>query len=135
MYKTTQIKACLDDAECQNPGKSNETKFKVEYLHPGSEPDIRVITCSDRCHNIFEDLASRASERFEHFGLATEQLFFQYTDSEGDTISVCSSVELKEAICQFQSSTAKLKLRLSPPSEMDQQAGSGVTTDEAAGRS
>ena len=97
---------------------------------------MRVITCSDQCHNIFEDLASRASERFEHFGLAKERLFFQYTDSEGDTIRVCSSVELKEAICQFQSSTPKLKLcQRSPPSEMDQQAGSGVTTDEAAGRS
>jgi hypothetical protein len=137
MCKTAEIKACLDNAECQNPGKSNETKFKVEHLHPGSEPDMRVITCcSDQCHNIFEDLASRASERFEHFGLAKERLFFQYTDSEGDTISVCSSVELKEAICQFQSSTPKLKLcQRSPPSEMDQQAGSGVTTDEAAGRS
>jgi DNA repair exonuclease SbcCD ATPase subunit len=135
MCKTTQIKAYLDDSECQNPGKSNETKFKVEYLHPGSEPNIQVITCSDQCHNIFKDLVSRASERFEHFGLAKEQLFFQYTDSEGDTISVSSRVELKEAIYQFQSSTPELKLRLSPPSEMDQQAGSGVTTDEAAGRS
>ena len=135
MCKTAEIKAYLDDTECQNPGKSNETKFKVEYLHPGSEPNIQVITCSDQCHNIFEDLASRASERFEHFGLAEERLFFQYTDSEGDTISVSSRVELKEAIYQFQSSTPELKLRLSPPSEMDQQAGSGVTTDEAAGRS
>ena len=134
MCKTAEIKAYLDDTECQNPGKSNETKFKVEHLHPGSEPDIRVIICSDQCHDMFEDLASRASERF---GLAKERLFFKYTDSEGDTISVYSIDELKQAISQFPSSTPKLKLcqRQSSPSEMVQQAGSGLTTDEAAGRS
>ena len=134
MCKTAEIKAYLDDTECQNPGKSNETKFKVEHLHPGSEPEIRVIICSDQCHDMFEDLASRASERF---GLAKERLFFKYTDSEGDTISVRSIDELKQAISQFPSSTPKLKLcqRQSSPSEMVQQAGSGLTTDEAAGRS
>ena len=134
MCKTAEIKAYLDDTECQNPGKSNETKFKVEHLHPGSEPEIRVIICSDQCHDMFEDLASRASERF---GLAKERLFFKYTDSEGDTISVYSIDELKQALSQFPSSTPKLKLcqRQSSPSEMVQQAGSGLTTDEAAGRS
>ena len=83
---------------------------------------------------MFEALASSASERF---GLAKERLFFQYTDSEGDTIRVCSSNELKEAISQISSPTPKLKLcqRQPPPAEMVQQAGSGVTTDEAAGRS
>ena len=58
----------------------------------GRSPPPGEQNCRDKgqCHNIFEDLASRASERFEHFGLAMERLFFQYTDSEGDTISVCS---------------------------------------------
>jgi DNA repair exonuclease SbcCD ATPase subunit len=87
--------------------KRNEKKFKVLYQKDFEPEEWRVIACSHECHDMFKQLQRLVSERF---GLANDGLSFQYQDEDGDTISVCSSVELTEAILQFPSTHPKLIL-------------------------
>ena len=117
MSVADEVKGYFDDLQAED----NEKKFKVQY-----KDEIRVISCPDS-RDLFKELTWRARERFAlpDDGLA----FFKYQDSENDVISVCSTVELKEAICQFPSCYPKLQLcvQQTAPNSGIRQAGTDVS--------
>jgi myosin heavy subunit len=86
-----------DFTEMQRKSGRELAKFKVQH-DEASDSGWRVIECNHESPDMFEELALCVRERF---GLANEVLFFQYTDNDGDPISVHNSIELKEAMGHF----------------------------------
>jgi hypothetical protein len=86
-----------DFTEMQRKSGSEPAIFKVHH-DEASDSGWRMIDCNHESSDMFEELTLCVRKRF---GLANEDLFFQYNDNDDGPISVHSSIELKEALGHF----------------------------------